>query len=52
MLQSGPEHKVLATNELGEVVMTTPAISDGLMVIRGVRQVYGLGAAPGSQPPS
>ncbi len=52
VVRAGEAFEVLATNELGEVVMTTPAISDGLMVIRGVRHVYGLGAAPGSQPPS
>ena len=42
VVRAGREYELLATNELGEVVMSTPAISDGVMVIRGLNTVYGL----------
>ena len=45
VVRAGETFEVLETNELGEVVMTTPAISGGLLVIRGARHVYGLGEA-------
>ena len=34
VLRAGPESELLATNVMDEVVMATPAISDGLMVVR------------------
>ena len=43
VVRAGETYHVLATNELGEVVMTTPAISDGLLVMRGAKHVFGLG---------
>ncbi len=57
VVRAGKDYQVLATNELDEVVMTSPAISDGLLVMRGARHVYGLGEkqepseepAPGSR---
>lgn len=41
--RAGKTWDVLETNELGEVVMTTPAISDGLLILRGAQHLYGLG---------
>ncbi len=43
VVRAGESYQVLGINQLGEVVMSTPAISDGLMVIRGAHHVYGLG---------
>ena len=43
MVRAGKAYDVLETNELGEVVMTTPAISDGLLVMRSAKHLYGLG---------
>lgn len=43
VVRSGKLYGEVARNELGEVVMTTPAISDGLMVIRAMDHVYGIG---------
>ncbi len=43
VVRAGTTYQVLATNELGEVVMTTPAISDGLLLIRGAKHLYALG---------
>ena len=49
VVRTGKVYAELETNELGEVVMTTPAISDGLMVIRGMEHVYGIGEAPAGE---
>ncbi len=43
VVRAGETFQVQETNELGEVVMSTPAISGGLLVIRGAKHVYGLG---------
>jgi outer membrane protein assembly factor BamB len=45
VVRSGRVFAELAANELDEVVMSTPAISDGLLVIRGMDHVYGIGVA-------
>lgn len=42
VVRSGKVFAELGENDLGEVVMTTPAISDGLLVIRGMEHVYGI----------
>lgn len=42
VLRAGPEYELLATNVMDEVVMATPALSEGLMVVRTARHVVGL----------
>ena len=44
VIKAGPEYVELATNSMGEVVMATPAISDGLIIVRGGKNVYGIKA--------
>jgi outer membrane protein assembly factor BamB len=44
VLRAGPEFELLATNVMDEVVMATPALSDGLMVVRTTGHVVGLAA--------
>lgn len=44
VLQQGREYKLIAENELGESVMATPAISDGVLFIRGGRHLFAIGA--------
>ncbi|HKQ60376.1 MAG TPA: PQQ-binding-like beta-propeller repeat protein [Candidatus Polarisedimenticolaceae bacterium] len=44
VLRAGAEYALLATNALDEVVMATPAISDGLLVVRTLGQVVGIAA--------
>jgi outer membrane protein assembly factor BamB len=48
ILRAGPEPELLAVQPMGETVMSTPAISGGLMVVRTLNHVYGLAepAAP------
>ncbi len=47
--RAGREYLEIAHNEIDEVIMATPAISDGLIVIRTMGHVYGFGeeADPG-----
>ena len=42
VLRGEPGYEVLATHPMGEVVMATPAISDGLLVIRTLGHVVGI----------
>ena len=44
VVRAGKEYVQIAINEMGEPVTATPAISDGLMVVRTTRAVYGIGA--------
>jgi outer membrane protein assembly factor BamB len=48
VLRAGPEFELLTTNAMDEVVMATPAISGGLLVIRTLAHVVGIAepAAP------
>jgi outer membrane protein assembly factor BamB len=46
VLASGREYKVLAENDLGETVMATPAISEGVLFIRGGKHLFAIGARP------
>ncbi len=43
VVRAGKENVQIAVNEMGEPVTATPAISNGLTVIRTVRAVYGIG---------
>lgn len=44
VLAPGREYKLLAQNELGETVMATPAISDGVLYIRARKHLFAVGA--------
>lgn len=43
VVKAGPQFELLRTNKIGEVTMATPAISDGLMVFRTLKQVVAVG---------
>lgn len=42
VIKAGPEYEELAKNSLGEVVMASPAISDGLIIFRGLKNVIAI----------
>lgn len=44
VVQTGPEYQELAVNDMKEIVMTTPAISDGALFIRTRTDLYALGS--------
>jgi outer membrane protein assembly factor BamB len=43
VLAAEPTFRILARNELGEVVRATPAVADGRLYIRGQRHLYCIG---------
>src|SRR3954468_3295186 len=44
VVKAGPTYELLAKNAIGEVIMATPAISDGLLIFRGLKHVYAIKA--------
>jgi hypothetical protein len=44
VIKAGPDYEELAKNSMGEVVMATPAISDGLIILRGLKNIYAIKA--------
>lgn len=47
VVKAGPKYELLATNPMGEALMATPAISDGLIIIRSQQYLYGIGSQLG-----
>jgi outer membrane protein assembly factor BamB len=43
VVRAGPKFEILATNPVAEVCMATPAISDGMLIVRAKSHVYGIG---------
>jgi outer membrane protein assembly factor BamB len=43
VVEAGPTFKHLATNSMGETLMATPALSQGLMYVRGARTLFAVG---------
>ena len=52
VLRAGPEPELLGIHPMNEPVMSTPAISGGLLVVRTLGHVYGLEKAAAATPPS
>jgi outer membrane protein assembly factor BamB len=44
VVKAGAEYELLATNAVGGVIMATPAISEGLILVRTLHQVIAFGA--------
>jgi outer membrane protein assembly factor BamB len=44
VVKAGPTYELLAKNPIGEVLMATPAVSDGLLIFRGLKNVYAIKA--------
>ena len=43
VVKAGPKFELLATNPVGEVIMATPAISNGTIFVRGLKHVFAIG---------
>jgi outer membrane protein assembly factor BamB len=43
VVRAGPRFELLATNPVGEPLMATPAISDGMLILRAHKHVYAVG---------
>ncbi len=44
VIAAGPEFKHLATNVMGELLMATPALSEGVMYVRSAASLFAIGA--------
>jgi outer membrane protein assembly factor BamB len=44
VVSAGREFRHLATNSMGELLMATPAMSRGVMYVRGLRSLFAIGA--------
>jgi outer membrane protein assembly factor BamB len=42
VVKAGPTYELLATNPIGEVLMATPAISGGVILIRSMKHLYAI----------
>jgi outer membrane protein assembly factor BamB len=42
-VKAGPEFELLAEHSIGELLMSTPALSDGMMYVRAHQNVYAIG---------
>ena len=43
VVEAGPAFKLIATNSMGETVMATPALSQGMMFVRGAASLFAIG---------
>jgi len=43
VVKAGPKYELLSKNPVGEVMMATPAISDGLLIVRGLNHLFAFG---------
>jgi outer membrane protein assembly factor BamB len=43
VIEAGASFKHIATNSIGEMLMATPALSDGVMYVRGVSTLFAIG---------
>jgi outer membrane protein assembly factor BamB len=43
VVAAGPEFRQLATSSMGELLMATPALSDGVMYVRTLRTLWAIG---------
>ena len=43
VMEAGEKFKLLAENPIGEALMATPALSDGVMYLRGTRSLFAVG---------
>jgi len=48
VVKAGPKYELLSTNPVGEVMMASPAISDGLVIVRGLKHVFAFGQSSNS----
>jgi hypothetical protein len=46
VVKAGPKYELLATNPMSQVIMATPAIANGIIFIRGLKDVFAIGQKP------
>jgi outer membrane protein assembly factor BamB len=45
VLKAGANYELLSANPMGEVLMATPAISEGILYVRGLKHLFAIGAS-------
>ena len=48
VVKAGPKYELLSKNPVGEVLMATPAISNGVVIVRTISHLYAFGNPNGS----
>jgi outer membrane protein assembly factor BamB len=43
VVKAGPKFELLSSNPIGEVIMATPAISSGVIFVRGLKHLFAIG---------
>ena len=43
VVEAGPVFKLAATNSMGEMIMATPALSQGVMYVRALSTLFAIG---------
>ena len=46
ILKSGPKFELISTNDLGDLAPSSPAVSQGRIVIKGKQYLYCIGSKP------
>jgi outer membrane protein assembly factor BamB len=46
VVKAGPEFEILSRNPIGERIMASPALSDGLLYIRAEHHLFAVGRTP------
>jgi outer membrane protein assembly factor BamB len=44
VVKAGPEYALVAANAVGQTLMATPALADGMLIVRGLTHVFAFGA--------
>ena len=42
VVRTGADVTIVATNAMGEPLIATPAITDGMLIVRGARHLFGI----------
>jgi outer membrane protein assembly factor BamB len=50
VVRAAAKYELLATNPIGEVLMATPAISDGVIFVRSEHHLFAIGHTDRRQP--
>jgi hypothetical protein len=43
VIRAGPLYELMAVHPMGEAMIATPAISGGILIVRGQHHVFGIG---------
>jgi outer membrane protein assembly factor BamB len=46
VVAAGRQFRLISTNKMGELLMATPALSDGVMYVRSSSSLFAIGRAP------